>query len=311
MKLLATIGISVCLMATAPGPASAQYLNPDWIEVAPEGDSFHISMPNQVRAWNVTAGAFSGKRYATTIGVASYTVWSLADPNYRPPKDRDEYLDSCAELVWEGLLKPARDALDDKAQALAHMGYVRELPADAPMVVPSVMPGREYSLTIGDVTGTTEFFVANEHLYVMLAMGKPGQDWPREKFFSSFKTSLALATPSPMFGDPRRGVSTPGADDYNRVFTGKEVTSKVRIHEKPEPTYSESARKFGVQGTIILRAVFSKDGEVTNVHVVSKLPHGLTLHAVAAARSIRFDPATKDGHFVSMWMELQYNFHLY
>ena len=32
---------------------------------------------------------------------------------------------------------------------------------------------------------------------------------------------------------------------------------------------------------------------------------------IAAAKGIRFVPATKDGHPVSMWMELQYNFNLY
>jgi hypothetical protein len=41
------------------------------------------------------------------------------------------------------------------------------------------------------------------------------------------------------------------------------------------------------------------------------LPYGLTEKAIAAARQIRFDPATKDGHKVSMWMKLEYNFNLY
>ena len=101
------------------------------------------------------------------------------------------------------------------------------------------------------------------------------------------------------------------AEDYNRIFSGREVTQKVRVLEKPEPTYTESARKFGIEGTIVLRTVFSKNGEVTNLHVVSKLPHGLTQRAIEAARAIRFVPAMKDVQAVSMWMELQYNFHLY
>jgi TonB family protein len=99
--------------------------------------------------------------------------------------------------------------------------------------------------------------------------------------------------------------------DYNRVFSGREVTQKARVLEKPEPTYTESARMFGVEGPVVFRAVFSKTGEVTNLHVVRKLPHGLTQQALKAARAIRFSPAQKDGHPVSMWMELQYNFNLY
>jgi TonB family protein len=102
-----------------------------------------------------------------------------------------------------------------------------------------------------------------------------------------------------------------GGPDYNKIFSGKEVTSKARVLEKPEPTYTEAARKNQITGTVTLRAVFSSSGQVTNIHAVSGLPDGLTERAIAAAKSIRFVPASKDGHPVSMWMELQYNFNLY
>jgi TonB family protein len=116
-------------------------------------------------------------------------------------------------------------------------------------------------------------------------------------------------------GDRREGGGGPGGGgggtDYSRVFSGKDVTSKARVLEKPEPTYTEAARKNQITGTVVLRAVFSSSGQVTNIHSVSGLPDGLTERAIAAAKQIRFIPATKDGHPVSMWMELQYNFNLY
>jgi TonB family protein len=116
-------------------------------------------------------------------------------------------------------------------------------------------------------------------------------------------------------GDRREGGGGPGGggggNDYSRIFSGKEVTSKARVLEKPEPTYTEAARKNQITGTVVLRAVFSAGGSVTNIHAVSGLPDGLTERAIAAAKQIRFMPATKDGHPVSMWMELQYNFNLY
>ena len=102
-----------------------------------------------------------------------------------------------------------------------------------------------------------------------------------------------------------------GGTDYNKIFSGREVSSKARVLSKPEPTYTESARKNQITGTVVLRAVFSSGGTVTNIHAVSGLPDGLTERAIAAAKSIRFVPATKDGRPVSMWMELQYNFNLY
>ena len=116
-------------------------------------------------------------------------------------------------------------------------------------------------------------------------------------------------------GNRREGGGGPGGGgggtDYDKIFSGREVTSKARVLSKPEPTYTEAARKNQITGTVVLRAVFSSGGTVTNIHAVSGLPDGLTERAIAAAKSIRFVPATKDGRPVSMWMELQYNFNLY
>lgn len=107
------------------------------------------------------------------------------------------------------------------------------------------------------------------------------------------------------------GPGGPGGGDYNRIFTGREVTSKARLISKPEPQYTEEARKNQITGTVVLKCVFSSNGTVTNIRTVSGLPYGLTERAIAAARQIKFVPATKDGHQVSMWMQLEYNFNLY
>src|SRR5262249_14138133 len=97
----------------------------------------------------------------------------------------------------------------------------------------------------------------------------------------------------------------------NDVYTGKEVTTKVRLLAKPEPTYTEAARGGAVEGTVILRTVFASDGQVKHILVIQALPEGLTERSVNAARRIRFVPATRDGKPVSMWMQLEYNFNLH
>ncbi|HEU4766770.1 MAG TPA: TonB family protein [Pyrinomonadaceae bacterium] len=115
-------------------------------------------------------------------------------------------------------------------------------------------------------------------------------------------------------GDFRAGGGGPGGGgggDYSKIFTGREVTSKARLISKPEPQYTEEARKNQITGTVVLKVVFSSNGTVTNIRTVSGLPNGLTERAIAAARQIKFVPATKDGHQVSMWMQLEYNFNLY
>ena len=115
-------------------------------------------------------------------------------------------------------------------------------------------------------------------------------------------------------GDFNAGGGGPGGGgggDYSRIFTGREVTSKARLISKPEPQYTEDARKNQIAGTVVLKVVFASNGSVQNIRTVSGLPHGLTERAIAAARQIKFVPATKDGHQVSMWMQLEYNFNLY
>src|SRR4030095_531762 len=100
-------------------------------------------------------------------------------------------------------------------------------------------------------------------------------------------------------GDFNAGGGGPGGGgggDYSRIFTGKEVTAKARLISKPEPQYTEDARKNQITGTVVLKVVFASSGQVTNIRTVSGLPYGLTERAIAAARMIKFVPASKDGH---------------
>ena len=115
----------------------------------------------------------------------------------------------------------------------------------------------------------------------------------------------------PNIGGGGAGGGGGGGEDPNRVFTSKDVTSKARILSRPEPQYTEEARRNQISGTVVLKAVFSSSGQVTNIRAVSSLPYGLTEKAIAAARQIRFSPAQKDGRAVSQYIQIEYNFNLY
>lgn len=88
-----------------------------------------------------------------------------------------------------------------------------------------------------------------------------------------------------------------------RAYTGREVTRKVHLRSKPEPPPVQ-----GLHGTVVLKAIFGSNGKVYNIVVVQGVP-GLTERAIQAARQITFVPAIKDGYYVSMWMQLEYNFY--
>jgi TonB family protein len=128
-------------------------------------------------------------------------------------------------------------------------------------------------------------------------------------FFWAIGFVLLFANPSFTFGEMGK-LQSATAPTTNQIYKGKEVDKKVSIKKKPEPGYTKEARGHGIEGTVILRCVFTSTGQVTNIHVVSELPDGLTERAIEAAKRIKFIPAMKDGHPVSMWMQLEYNFHL-
>ncbi len=116
-------------------------------------------------------------------------------------------------------------------------------------------------------------------------------------------------------GDGKVGGGGPGGGgdgvDYNKTFNQKDVTRKAVITFKPEPGFTEEARKNNVTGVVRLRAVLSSSGGVTNISVIKPLPDGLTEKAISAARQIRFQPAQKDGRTVSQYIVLEYNFNIY
>ena len=100
-------------------------------------------------------------------------------------------------------------------------------------------------------------------------------------------------------------------EKHSGPFKVSQVDQRARLLFKPEPQYTEEARRNQIIGTVMLRVVFSSGGEVDQIRAVRTLPFGLTERAIAAARQIKFVPATKDGRPVSVQMQLEYNFNLY
>jgi TonB family protein len=100
-------------------------------------------------------------------------------------------------------------------------------------------------------------------------------------------------------------------DTEREVIDPSEATVRARVISKPEPQYTEEARKNQVVGTVILRAVFTADGSVKHILVIKALPNGLTEKSVQAAQRIKFVPAMLNGRPVSMFVQLEYSFNLY
>jgi TonB family protein len=164
-----------------------------------------------------------------------------------------------------------------------------------------------------DVEGMVQYFVTSERLYRFGALGAAPDDPRVAQFFSSITFSKnpegTLVVDGP--GELWRLPNTDANPELNKAFVGKEVTRKARLMSKPEPVYTETARRNGIAGTVVLKVIFSREGAVEGIRIVSELPDGLTENAIAVAKRIKFVPAVKDGRFVSMWIQLEYNFNLY
>lgn len=95
-----------------------------------------------------------------------------------------------------------------------------------------------------------------------------------------------------------------------KVFSSKEVDARANIVSKPPPTYTKEARRNGVQGFVVLKALLSADSRIDRIRIVKRLPAGLTENAIRAACKIRFKPAMKNGQPVAQLVTLEYVFRL-
>jgi TonB family protein len=79
------------------------------------------------------------------------------------------------------------------------------------------------------------------------------------------------------------------------LIATNEAVSPVEILEKPKPSYTEEARKLGVQGEVRLEVQFTADGRVHVLRVLQGLGFGLDEQALHCAEHIRFKPAMHAG----------------
>lgn len=90
---------------------------------------------------------------------------------------------------------------------------------------------------------------------------------------------------------------------------GGGVSAPVPIF-KPEPEYSEEARKAKFQGTVMLFIVVDEKGNPRDLRVVRPLGLGLDQKAIEAVQRWKFRPGMKDGHAVPVQATIEVNFRL-
>ncbi|MEJ2008805.1 MAG: energy transducer TonB [Acidobacteriota bacterium] len=91
---------------------------------------------------------------------------------------------------------------------------------------------------------------------------------------------------------------------------GGNVSAPIPIY-KPEPPYSEQARKAKYQGTCVLWIVVDAQGNVTAAQVVKPLGMGLDENALATVKTWKFKPAMRNGAPVPVKVMVEVSFRLF
>ena len=279
----------------------------NWIKVAPAGEEFIVRMPYTAelaiqpdpRNGNEVVRTYStrndGGIYIVTSknrthqsGVSDEALLNSVVSEYKR-----SFFKSLGERGGQGKIVEERDVTLDR------------------------FPGHEYQFLMGDTPGVSRIYITKRHFYTLIWMNIVIADLPGEVHPDWFLDSFRLGKLNTASTGVRR--DTAGMDsgiaglvEYGIGDKSRERSSgKAVILSKPEPTYTENARRNQVAGTVVLRVVLHASGHVSEIRVVRGLPYGLTKRAMEAAKRIKFKPAMKDGRAISQFMIIEYNFSPY
>ena len=105
---------------------------------------------------------------------------------------------------------------------------------------------------------------------------------------------------------PPTSQTQPDAPEHVRVQAG--VTRGMLIKKVP-PKYPKKARKNHIEGTVILHAKISKEGDIADLSVISGDPM-LTQAALDAVKEWKYRPYLVEGKPVAVETEIRVNFQL-
>jgi TonB family protein len=172
-------------------------------------------------------------------------------------------------------------------------------PSQAALIAPATPAQPAVQLASGDTAPALTAFAGGGAAAQAepLATGPPGAPSP------------AATTREAPLHEP--AVRPPKIEVGALVEPGPDVTPpKLVTIQKPE--YPPLARQLRVDGEVVLAVLVDENGKVVDVRLVEQVAQrvGINEAAVAAARTARYEPATKGGVPVKMWMSLRIPFRL-
>lgn len=336
--LILIVSFSVA-SAQSPASSSAPATVPDWETLRPEGEEFSVLMPK-----GSTFDSSKEPYHRMELNTRTYLSTSQAGPVfavvslsgiksnpalYTEMQRINSYVDAFKNLFAPKVRK-------DAVAKLALVGE-KTLQGNA---------GREYRITIGNLSGTALVFATRKRFYSIVYLSTKKEDAIQEQFLSSFvlpektgelsasastqnpptlqeaqpASKVAGVDPSPSEPananvDPKQAnADTKQADGAHVAPTpaGKRdpISGGVlngKAISLPRPEYPAEARTAGVEGVVVVRVTVDEQGNVTEAYAVSG-PQMLQQVSVNAALQAKFSPTLLLGEPVKVTGVLVFNF---
>jgi TonB family protein len=186
--------------------------------------------------------------------------------------------------------------------------------------------GREYRMTLGELTGTAQVFATRKRFYSLVYLDTKKDAAIQEQFLSSFvlpertndttakAPAAEQALPAPEATPQReKAESTPKMEDTPRASEpGKRgpVSAGVlngKAISLPVPEYPAEARAAGAEGVVVIQVMIDEQGNVTEARAISG-PKLLQETSLNAARQAKFSPTLLSGEPVKVIGMLVFNF---
>ncbi|MFN2531031.1 MAG: energy transducer TonB [Pyrinomonadaceae bacterium] len=201
--------------------------------------------------------------------------------------------------------------------------------------------GREYQLTIGDLSGVAQTYITRKRFYALVALNTKKDEALKEKFLSSFLLPDRSAEPvamaaaqtgeNPGIAPQPQGTRTPATPTDNKRTEGEAENpgTPPKTPDVVETTPDQQPKRQPIsggvlngkaiylpmpafppgdaQGTVIVQVLIDEQGFVAEAKAISG-PQALHAAAVTAARLARFSPTTLMGEPVRVTGVITYNF---
>jgi TonB family protein len=265
----------------APALALIVLFAASWLEARPSQDP--ASAPAQASA--------VPQRIRVSQKVEERLIAKKVQPQY-PQEAREQHIQGTVVLK----------AQISKEGDVAQLGLVSGHPLLVPAAIEAVKQWKYKPFLLNG-----QPLVVETQIAVTFTLAPP-EDARGEPNPSDVVGDVPGGTPCGQNGAAAGTVLARNGDGPQRVRLSSDIAQGL-IAAKVQPEYPELARMARIQGTVCLNGVISKDGDVTEVHVISGHP-ALARAAMDLVKQWKYRPYVLDGRPVEVETQVTVNFTL-